>query len=114
MLVLLIILIFIYHVGAAIYYLNGMEPLPTFEFLYNAAFLCGVVWLVRAGPKRSAVSSVYCHGMLVGIGWMIILPYHLLRTRSTRGLILVIALFASFLIAQILVNLIVLVFRPLS
>ncbi len=114
MLVLLIILVFIYHVGAALYYLQGVEPLPTFEFLYYGLFLSGVVWLVRAGPKRSAVSSVYCHGMLVGIGWLIILPYHLLKTRGTSGLLSVFALFGSFLIAWILMSVIILMFRPMT
>jgi len=112
MLVLLIILIFIYHIGAGLYYLYGLEPLPTFEFLYHAAFLCGVVWLVRAETKHSAVSSVYCHGLLVGIGWLIILPYHLIRTRGARGLISVFALLGSFLFARILMAIIVLVFEP--
>jgi hypothetical protein len=101
MLVLLILLIFIYHAGAAIYYMQGLEPLPAFEFLYHGAFLCGVVWLMRAETKRSAVTSIYCPGMLVGIGWMIILPYHLLTTRGVRGLIPVFALLGSFLIARI-------------
>ncbi len=110
MLVLLIILIFVYHIGAAIYYAHGLEPLPTFEFLYQAAFLCGVVWLLRAETKRSAVTSIYCPGMLVGIGWLIIVPYHLLTTRGVRGLIPVFALFGSFLIAQIFLYTFYLVF----
>jgi hypothetical protein len=104
MLVLLIILIFIYHIGAAIYYAQGVEPLPTFEFLYHAAFLCGVVWMLRAETKRSAVTSIYCQGMLVGIGWLIIIPYHLLTTRGVKGLIPVFALLGSFLIARIFIG----------
>jgi hypothetical protein len=110
MLVLLIILIFIYHAGAAIYYVHGLEPLPAFEFLYNAAFLSGVVWLLRAETKRSAVSSVYCQGMLVGIGWLVIIPYHLLTTRGVKGLLPVFALLGSFLIARIFVSVFYLAF----
>ncbi len=111
MLVLLIILIFIYHAGAAIYYVHGLEPLPAFEFLYHAAFLCGVVWLLKAERKRSAVTSIYCPGVLVGIGWMIILPYHLLTTRGVRGLIPVFAVLGSFLIARILMDTIIFAVR---
>ena len=109
MLVLLIILIIVYHAGAAIYYVNGLEPLPTFEFLYNAAFLCGVVWLLRAERKRSAITSIYCPGMLVGIGWLIIIPYHLLKTRGVRGLIPVFALLGTLLIGRIIIDTIVFV-----
>lgn len=102
MLILLIILIFIYNAGAAIYYEQGVEPLPTFEFLYNAAFLTGVVWWLRADAKRSAVTPVYCQGMLVGLGWLIIIPYHLLKTRGVRGLIPLFALLGSLIISRIL------------
>ncbi|HEY0761932.1 MAG TPA: hypothetical protein VGD61_06125 [Pyrinomonadaceae bacterium] len=102
MLVLLIILIFIYHVGATIYQSLGLEPLPTFEFLYEAAFLSGVVWWLRAETKRSAVTLVYCQGMLVGIGWLIIIPYHLIKTRGIKGLLPLFALLGSFLLARIL------------
>ena len=102
MLVLLIILIFIYHVGGAIYQSLGLEPLPTVEFLYEAAFLSGVVWWLRADKKRSAVKPVYCQGMLVGIGWLVIIPYHLLKTRGIKGLLPLFALLGSFLLARIL------------
>ena len=110
MLVLLIILIFIYHVGAAIYQAYGVEPLPTFEFLYDAAFLSGVVWWLRGEAKRSAVTPVYCQGMLVGIGWLIIIPYHLLKTRGARGLLPLFALVGSFVLARVLVAIVVFAF----
>lgn len=41
MLVLLMILVFLYNFSAGVYYAQGLEPLPTVEFLYTAAFL---VW----------------------------------------------------------------------
>ena len=100
MLVLLTILIFVYHTGATIYYLKGWEPLPTIEFLDQAAFLCGVVWWLNAEAKRSAVTSVYCPGLLVGIGWLIIIPYHLLKTRGARGLIPLFALIGAVVVAH--------------
>lgn len=114
MLVLLIILIFIHHVGVALYSTQGVEPLPTFEFLYQGAFLCGVVWLLRTGPQRSSVSSVYCHGMLVGFGWLIILPYHLIATRGTKGILSVFALFGSILVAWMVMAVIISMFQPVS
>lgn len=103
MLVLLGALVFVYNVGAGIYYVNGLEPLPTFEFLYNAAFLCGVVWWLQAEARETAVQRVYCSGLLVGAGWLIIIPYHLLKTRGTRGLIPLFALIGSFIVAQALI-----------
>lgn len=101
MLVLLMILVFLYNFSAGVYYAQGLEPLPTVEFLYTAAFLCGVVWWLNAEGGRSAVKPVYCRGLLVALGWLIIIPYHLLKTRGARGLIPLAALTGSFAIAHI-------------
>jgi hypothetical protein len=102
MLVLLVVLVFVYHCGTGIYHACGLEPLPTFEFLYTASFLCGVVWWLKAETRTSTVKHVYCLGLLVGIGWMIIVPYHLFKTRGVRGFIPLLALLGSFLAAYVL------------
>lgn len=102
MLLLLVILVFVYHFGIGIYYVWGIEPSPTFEFLYTAAFLCGSVWWLKAEAQASTVKHVYCLGLLVGIGWIIIIPYHLFKTRGIRGLIPLLALLVSFLAAYLL------------
>ena len=104
MLVLLIVLIFVYHIGLAIYYAQQVEPLPTFEFLYQAAFLCGVVWWLRAEAKSSAVKPIYCQGLLVSIGWLIIIPYHLLKTRGVKGLIPLFALIGALVVSQVIAS----------
>lgn len=102
MLILLGLLVFVYNFGAGIYYVNGLEPLPTFEFLYQAGFLCGVIWWLRADAGTSAVKPVYCSGLLVSIGWFIIIPYHLFKTRGLKGFVPLLALIGSLVIAYIL------------
>jgi hypothetical protein len=102
MLVLLVALTFVYHTGHTIYELLGWEPLPTFEVLSKAALLCGVVWWLRAEAKRSAVQPVYCQGLLVSLGWLGIVPYHLLKTRGIKGLIPLLVLFGSLVVSYIL------------
>jgi len=101
MLGLLSLLIFVYNTGAGIQLVYGSEPSATSQFLYHAAFICGVVWWLKA-EGRSAVQPVYCEGLLVGAGWFIIIPYHLLKTRGAKGLIPLVVLITSFVIAQIL------------
>jgi len=66
MLVLLIILVFIYHAGATIYFTQGLEVPLIFEFLYNAAFVCGLVWWLRDDAKRSAVTPNLLPGHVGG------------------------------------------------
>ena len=101
LLVLLSLLVFVYNLGAGIQLINGVEPSATSEFLYQAAFLCGVVWWLRS-VGRSPALPVYCPGLLVGAGWLIIIPYHLLKTRGVKGLLPLLALVGSFVVAYIL------------
>ena len=102
MLVLLGVLVFVYHVGIGIYNALGLEPLPAFEFLYTGGFLCGVVWWLRAEAKSSPVARIYCDGVLIGMGWIFIIPYHLLKTRGVKGLIPLAALIFTFVAAKVL------------
>ena len=94
--------VFIYHFGIGIYHALGLEPLPAFEFLYRSAFLCGVVWWLQAEARRSAVAPIYCLGLLVGMGWPIMIPYHLFKTRGARGLIPLLGLIGSWLVGHLL------------
>jgi hypothetical protein len=102
MLVLLVILVFLYHFGIGIYSAGGLEPSPTFEFLYTVAFLCCAIWWLKAEARLYGATRVYCLGLLVGVGWKIIIPHHLFKTRGIRGFIPLSALIGCFLVAHIL------------
>jgi len=105
MLVLLGMLVFVYHFSNGLYYAWNVEPLPTVEFLYNAGFLCAVVWWLKAEAGTSAVTSVHCPGLLISLGWLFVIPYHLLKTRGAKGLLPLLALIGTFLLAYILAGL---------
>jgi hypothetical protein len=98
MMVLLIALMVVYHVGIIIYFALGLEPLPTFEFLYSFGFLCGVVWFLKAESDRSVAARAYCPGVTVGMGWFFLVPYHLLKSRGVRGLIPLFLLIGTYLL----------------
>ena len=101
MLVLLIALMVVYHVGIIIYFAVGLEPLPTFEFLYSFGFLCGVAWFLKAESDRSLAARAYCPGVTVGMGWFFLVPYLLLKSRGLRGLIPLFILIGTYLLLRI-------------
>lgn len=101
MLVLLSILVFIYHFGIGIYFALGLEQSLTLEFLFYYTFLCGVVWWLKAEVQKSAITNVYCPGLLFGYGWIVMIPYHLLKTRGARGFIPILVLIGSFIAAYV-------------
>ena len=102
MLILLAILIFIYNFAAMFYQLSRMEPLPTVEFLYIVALPCGIVWWFRSEKRKSAVTHVYCEGVIAYYGFAFTVPYHLLKTRGVKGLLPLLALVASYIGSQVL------------
>jgi hypothetical protein len=108
LLVLLCALVFVYHFASGIYYARGLGPSPTIEFLYPAAFVCGVVWWLQEEASRSGIKPVYCRGLLVSVGWLFMIPYYLLKARGVRGLIPLSALVGSFLLAYVLVVIVLL------
>ena len=109
MLVLLGASIFLFHVGRGILDAGGFEPEPRSEFLYGAIFVCGVVWWLRADAQHSPVTRLYCPGLIASIAWLIIIPYHLLKTRGVRGLFPILALISAFILARILAAVIYLI-----
>ena len=106
MLVLLAVMMVVYHVGIIIYSALGEEPLPTFEFLYQFGFFCGIVWFFKAESERSAAAHAYCPGVTICMVWPFLLPYHLLKSRGVRGLIPLFALVAIWLALQVLTGIV--------
>lgn len=104
------ILIFIYNVTAVFYFLAGIEPLPSFEFLYLAAFPCGVVWWLRSEKRAPALTPLYCEGLPVGLAWPVMIPYQLLKTRGLKGLLPLGLLIASYFGSQVLAAVLYFVF----
>ena len=102
MLILLAILIFIYNFTTTFYDLAGMERLPTVEALYIAALPCGIVWWFRSERRKSAVTNVYCEGVIIYYAFVFTVPYHLLKTRGLKGLLPLLALVGSYVGSQVL------------
>ena len=101
MLVLFAILIFIYNFAAALLRASGVELSPAVEFLYAAAFPCAAIWWLRSDAYRSSVKPLYCQGVMMGAGWFVIIPYHLLKTRGAKGFLPLLLLVGSFVAAQL-------------
>lgn len=110
LLVLLVVLMVVYHVGLIIYFVLGEEPLPTFEFLYMFGFLCGIVWFLKAEADRSAAARAYCPGVTIGMAWLFLLPYHLLKSRGVRGLIPLLALVGTWVVLEVLAAIVYLMY----
>ena len=110
MLVLFLLLIFIYNFTAGFYALTGLEPLPTVEFLYIAAFPWAAISWFRSETQKSDLQRVYCHGMLMNFGWFFIIPYHLFKTRGWKGLLPLLALVGTYVGSLVMSSIVYAVF----
>jgi hypothetical protein len=106
MLVLLTVMMTVHQIGIVMYSVLDEEPLPAFEFLYTIGFLCGVIWFLKAEAERSAAARAYCSGVTIGLAWLFLLPYHLLKSRGVRGLIPLFALAGIWFTLQVLAEIV--------
>ena len=113
MLGLLVTLMIVYHVGIIIYFVIARDPLPLFEHLYTFGFICGVVWFLKAESQRSAAGRAYCPGVTIGMAWVFLLPYHLLKSRGVRGLIPLSLMIGTYLALQTIAGIVHVIYTGL-
>jgi len=85
----------------AIYGFKGVDPAPLAEtFLQFAPVLTVVLWL--HGDMRSAGQiRIYDLGLLLFAAWPVLIPWHILKTHSSRRWRLILKLFALILVPVI-------------
>ncbi len=72
-------LLLVYPMVWGFYVANRLEVPEAFTLLYQLGLLWSVAWWLKADSRKRSVKQVYCLGLLVYVGWVILLPYHLLK-----------------------------------
>lgn len=77
-------------------------PAPAaFVFLEPFGFLGLVCWWLDSDSRKRGVSWPLDIGLYLYVAWVVILPYHLIRTRGRKGLLGILLFAAAFVIAWI-------------
>ncbi len=85
------------------FYLFSYIAVPeAFSVLYKIGILWSVIWWLKEDSRKRGVRLVYCPGLLVYVGWIIILPYHLFKTRGAKGMLIILSYVAVAVVAHIL------------
>jgi hypothetical protein len=74
------------------------------EVLSPVATLWLLWWWLRDDSKRTNTSWPVDLGMFLSIGWFVLLPYHLIRTRGWRGVSAMLAFVGVIVVASITAN----------
>src|SRR5215213_5153725 len=90
----LLLLLLIHGIGVGALTARGAES-AALDYLYRLGMLWSLAWWLEADGRRRGVRQVYCLGILTMVGGLILLPYHLFKTRGVAGLLLILAFFGA-------------------
>jgi hypothetical protein len=86
------------NVGAALYAAAGQEPSGGFAFLIYGGFGVAVAWWIHADARRLGKREIVDQGWFTYIAWPLVLPYHLFKTRGSRGAVTLVGLVGLYLV----------------
>jgi hypothetical protein len=72
---------------ATVYAAHEFETPPSFELLSHLALLWIIALWIKADSKRIGKTWPLDLGMYLAAAWIVILPYHLFRTRGAKAFI---------------------------
>jgi hypothetical protein len=83
--------------GHGIYSVTEGEPPQAFTVATGIGFLWILGWWLHRDSKLRGISWVYDMGMFLYMLWPFIMPYHLIKTRGTWGLIGILGFLAAYI-----------------
>ena len=87
--VLLYAFVVISQIGHGIYVVTEGGAPAVITFINALGFLWLVGWWLRRDSRLRSIISIYDLGLFLYILWPFIMPYYLLKTRGTRGLLVI-------------------------
>lgn len=90
-------IILVGNAGTAVYAANGRPPGSVFLVLYYVGFSTAASWWVLSDCRERGIATSIDHGWFVFYAWPIVVPYHVLKTRGGRGVLLLGGLMLWFL-----------------
>jgi len=89
----------------AFYFARQLEPPALFSLVRWIGLLWVMGWWLRTDSRKRAVASVYDMGFFLYIAWPVVMPYYLLKTRGTKGLLFILA-FIGALVGGVILGLV--------
>ncbi len=83
------------QIELGIYLVTEGEPPPGFTFVSALGFVWLLGWWLRRDSRPQSIPYVYDMGMFLYFLWPFIMPYYLLKTRGTRGLLVIVGFVAA-------------------
>jgi len=95
-----------------IYLVTEGEPPPGFTFVSALGFIWLLGWWLRRDSRPRSIPRVYDMGMFLYFLWPFMMPYYLLKTRGTRGLLVLVGFVVASLGGRLVGVIIAALFTP--
>jgi hypothetical protein len=89
------------QIATGAYGASGTEPPASFTVIYIFAFLWIIGWWLRVDSSRHGLSWVFDMGLFLYVAWPFILPYYIVKSRGTKGLLVILCFVAVYIGATI-------------
>lgn len=90
------------NVGAALYAATNREPSGSFRFLYYVGSGAVVAYWLHADKQRLRQQEFVDEGWFMLWVWPIALPYHLFKTRGSRGAVTPLGLIGLYAVTYVI------------
>jgi hypothetical protein len=100
MFVLFAILIFVYHAASEFVVLQGEQLSIVAQYAYQVLFIWGAGLLLRKEIREHKAEPLYCEGFLLQTGWLVVIPYYMIKSRGVKGILAVAILVGTAFVAR--------------
>ena len=82
---------------AGAYGASGVELPASFTLIYIFGFFWIIGWWLHVDSRRRGVHWVFDMGLFLYVAWPFILPYYILKSRGTKGLLAILCFVVTYI-----------------
>jgi hypothetical protein len=98
---LLYIFIILTQIPQGFYSAGQIEPPPAFTLIFSAGLLWIVGWWLLTDSRKRDIPWIFDIGFFLSIAWPFVIPYYLLKTRGSKGLLFIFAFISTYVAALV-------------
>ena len=100
------IFLFLNQFAASLYQLANVPSSGAYQLLSTIVYGWLIWWWLNDDSKRYGIRWPHDLGIFLYLGWFLIVPYYLVKTRDFNGIVLILIFFAAQIAAWLLATIV--------